>query len=195
MYAIRSYYEAVRLRDGENRGIARWPGWEIVRLEFPPGQGMRNIEGYDTLPGVDNFYLGNDRARWASGLRTFRGIIYYDAVDELSLAIGIQPGINGERAFDVRYTSGDSHECTLSATTPGARSRYVQATELSSYLAIIGSGTGDIVVDAAGEGDEVAMTGMTTSAAFPVFHACVITSYSIHYTKLYDSFRFFRFLS
>ncbi len=106
----------------------------VTRLQFVGANRRAAIVGVDPLPGIANFFLGNDPAKWQTNLPTFAGIVYRD----------LYPGI------DLRYdgNSGGQIKGTY-LVAPGAdpsaiRWRYAGAPELA-----VDAATGDLHISAA----------------------------------------------
>jgi len=55
-----------------------------VRLTFGGGA-SGGVEGVDSLPGVLNFYLGDDRSRWRTGVRRFESIRWCDVEEGIDV--------------------------------------------------------------------------------------------------------------
>jgi len=56
----------------------------VVRLRFQAADPVPEITGLDRLPGIVNYFLGNDPSKWHSNLPTYAGIAYrelYPGID------------------------------------------------------------------------------------------------------------------
>ena len=111
----------------------------VVRLRFEDANPTPEVTGIERLPGIVNYFIGNDPAKWHTNLPTYGGIAYRQ----------LYPGI------DLRY---DGTEGVLKGTyivAPGAdptriRWRYEGATSVR-----VDEATGDLLIDlpsAAGAG-------------------------------------------
>ncbi|MGA1873172.1 MAG: fibronectin type III domain-containing protein [Thermoplasmatota archaeon] len=56
----------------------------VVKVRFDDARDIRP-EGNDLLPGTSNFFLGNDRERWAGGARSFGTVVYTDIWEGIDL--------------------------------------------------------------------------------------------------------------
>lgn len=114
--------------DPANIALRRSATFSVTRLHFVGANRSATITGVDPLPGVANFFLGNDPAGWRTNLPTFAGIVYDD----------LYPGI------DLHY---NGHRGQLKGTyyiAPGAdpsmiRWRYEGASEMT-----LDAATGDL---------------------------------------------------
>jgi hypothetical protein len=88
-----------------------------LRVQFLNANPSSHIAGHDQLPGVMNFYAGDDPARWRSNLPTYGAIVYgslYDGIDlmyngregSLKGTYTIAPGANPDR-IRWRYRGAD----------------------------------------------------------------------------------------
>jgi len=85
-------------REGDRlRGVA-------VRLTFEAASNRTVVEGVDPLPGIRNYFIGNDPGRWKTGVRGFRQVLYR----------GVQDGV------DVRFRDGDGRIEYDVEVAPGA---------------------------------------------------------------------------
>jgi hypothetical protein len=64
-----------------------------------PGHGMNFVNarparpvGSEPMPGASNFFLGNDPARWRTGVSTFGGLLYPGLYDGIDLRFRLQEG-------------------------------------------------------------------------------------------------------
>ena len=51
----------------------------VVRLRFTGSNGEVKVEGGESLPGVANFFLGNDPEKWRTGVPTYAPIVLLSA--------------------------------------------------------------------------------------------------------------------
>jgi hypothetical protein len=58
---------------------------EIVRIEFMGARPQATVKGSDLLPGVVNYFLGNDPAQWHTNIPTYAGIVYQDLYPGIDL--------------------------------------------------------------------------------------------------------------
>jgi hypothetical protein len=111
----------------------------VIRLHFEGANPTPQITGTDRLPGIVNYFIGNDPASWHTELPTYREIVYRE----------LYPGV------DLHYagtTQVDGHSLSLKGTytvAPGAdptriRWRYEGATGVW-----VDEATGDLRIDVA----------------------------------------------
>lgn len=106
----------------------------VVRLRFEGANPESEIRGVDPLPGVVNYYLGDDPAKWRTGVPTYAGIVYEQ----------LYPGI------DVRYDGTQGWLKGTFMVAPGAdptRIRWRYDVERSNVHTFERS---DVFVDSAG---------------------------------------------
>jgi uncharacterized repeat protein (TIGR01451 family) len=122
--------------------------WSVLRLRFDGANPAPDIIGTQRLPGIVNYFVGDDPAGWRTNLPTYGSIIYrgvypgidlgYDGMEQVSgrsfllkgtytIAPGADPGRIRWRYLDVGVvrvdeTSGDLL-VSLSAPAPGAGSQ------------------------------------------------------------------------
>jgi len=53
-------------------------GSALVQMQFVGGSATQAIDGYDQLPGITNYLLGNDPAAWHVGIPSFARVAYRD---------------------------------------------------------------------------------------------------------------------
>ena len=120
---------------GHSSSVIRRPS--VVRLHFEGANPTPQLTAADRLPGVVNYFVGNDPAGWHTDLPTYGEIVYHD----------LYPGI------DLRYTGTmetQGHSLALKGTytlAPGVdptciRWRYEGATSVR-----VDKGTGDLLIE------------------------------------------------
>ena len=57
----------------------------VVRLRFSGASGEVKVEGEKPLPGVTNFFLGNDPEQWRTNVPTYAAITYHDLYPGIDL--------------------------------------------------------------------------------------------------------------
>lgn len=57
----------------------------VVRLAFAGSEEAPEMEGVEQLPGVANYYLGDDQAQWQTGIPTYKGVRYADLYPGIDL--------------------------------------------------------------------------------------------------------------
>jgi hypothetical protein len=102
----------------------------VVQLHFDGANPSPNLAGTDRLPGIVNYFIGNDPARWRTNLPTYAGVTYQQ----------LYPGI------DLRYDGNDGRLKGTYLVAPGAdpariRWRYTGATDVR-----IDATTGDLTI-------------------------------------------------
>ena len=102
----------------------------VLRLRFEGANPAPEVIGADRLPGIVNYFIGNDPAKWRTNLPTYAGIVYRELYPGIDLRYG---GVGG--ALKGTYT-----------VAPGAdpsrvRWRYDGATSVR-----VDEGTGDLLI-------------------------------------------------
>src|SRR6185436_14451229 len=107
----------------------------VVRLGFEGANPTPTVQGAERLPGIVNYFLGNDPARWRTNVPTYAGIVY----TELYGGIGL------------RY---DGHEGTLKGTytiAAGADPRAIRWRYEGARAVQVDAATGDLRVELPGD--------------------------------------------
>ena len=76
--------------DGNVRYLSRAPGYtlflttrevvlagrdsSVLRMKLVSANGQARIEGLDRLPGISNYFLGADPAKWRTGVPNYGGV-------------------------------------------------------------------------------------------------------------------------
>ena len=79
-----------------------------VKIHWSGSLAKRDIVAVDQLPGVSNYYVGNDSSRWISGLPTYRrlrinqlypgiDLIYYGTGRQMEYDLEVAPGADASR--------------------------------------------------------------------------------------------------
>ena len=69
----------------------------VVRLRFTRANGEVSVEGEKPLPGIANFFLGNDPEQWRTKVPTYAAITYNDLYPGIDLIYsGKQDGLKSE---------------------------------------------------------------------------------------------------
>ena len=58
---------------------------ETLRISLPGADKNVEPQGIDVLPGVTNYYIGNDPAQWKTNVRQFRQVRYYNVYPGVDL--------------------------------------------------------------------------------------------------------------
>ena len=108
----------------------------VVRLRFEGANLAPEVMGTERLPGIVNYFIGNDPAKWRTNLPTYASIVYHQ----------LYPGI------DLHYDGTEGVLKGTYAVAPHAdptriRWRYDGATSVR-----VDEATGDLVIDLAGVG-------------------------------------------
>src|ERR1700688_1984316 len=77
--------------------------FSTVRMNFAGAQARSGPQALDRLPGVSNYYLGNDPARWQRNLSTYRRVRYAETYPGIDLAYH---GDRGRLEFDFEVKPG-----------------------------------------------------------------------------------------
>ncbi len=78
-------------------------GEQIVRMRLVGANPAANIAGTDLLPGTSNYFIGNDRHRWHSGIPQFAGVRYENVYPGIDLVFY---GNQGHLEYDFRIGAG-----------------------------------------------------------------------------------------
>src|SRR6185369_12003847 len=102
----------------------------IVRMTFDDANPMPAITGAEQLPGIVNYFIGNDPAQWRTNISTYAGVVYKD----------LYPGI------DLRY---DGHERLLKSTytvAPGADPSLIRWRYSGAERVSVDTASGDLQI-------------------------------------------------
>ena len=75
----------------------------VVRMHLAGGNSLAKIEGGDPLPGVANYFLGNNPGKWSTGVPRFGRVAYQDVYPGVNLAFH---GTGHELEFDFVVAPG-----------------------------------------------------------------------------------------
>jgi len=98
------------------------PQSSAVRLRFTGGSGEVKIEATQPLPGVANFFLGNDPENWQTDVATYATITYHDLYPGIDL---IYSGKQGRLKSEFVVSPGADPTVIL-MNYSGASTMYVQ---------------------------------------------------------------------
>ena len=115
---------------------------ELVRMSLANANQKVEPQGTNLFPGIFNYYIGNDPAKWRTGIQQFRQVRYHDVypgVDlifygnrqQLEFDFGIAPGVDPSRialrvdGARLRNSKGD-----LELVTPSGRVAVLKRPEL-----------------------------------------------------------------
>ncbi len=117
------------MRWGKGPGIE---GVRAIRLSFDHANPNVTLNGADQLPGIANFFIGNDPSQWHTNVPTYAGVVYHD----------LYPGVDLQYAGHAGLLKGTY---TLAADVDPSliRWRYVGADTVS-----LDSSTGDLTIHA-----------------------------------------------
>ncbi|MBZ0269022.1 SBBP repeat-containing protein, partial [bacterium] len=103
-------------RDGDDAAARCGTGFATA-IRFDRAAPEPRVEARDRLPGVHHSYLGSDRSRWQSNLRSFRKVRYHDVWPDVDLVFRVE---DGAVRFDVEVgRGGDAGRAVF--RTEGAR--------------------------------------------------------------------------
>src|SRR5258708_3392310 len=115
---------------------------ETIRIALVRAEKNVEPQGSDLLPGVTNYYLGNDPAKWRTNVRQYRQIRYssvYPGVDlvfygnhrQLEFDFDVAPGGNvSEIGLRIEGAKVKQHKGNLELTTPSGNVAVVKKPEL-----------------------------------------------------------------
>jgi hypothetical protein len=109
---------------------------EVLRLRFMGANATPTIQGDKQLPGIVNYFIGNDPAKWSRNVPSYEGIVYknlYAGVDlhyggraealkgTFTLAAGANPAMIGWRYIGATNVRLDAAKGELLIRLPGGR--------------------------------------------------------------------------
>lgn len=109
-----------------------------IRMHLVGGNGQPEIAAGSQLPGVTNYYIGNDRSRWQEGVKQFARVSYRDVYPGVNMAFH---GEQRQLEFDFIVAAGAS-PAAIHLGFSGARKI---ATDASGNL-LLSSAAGDVVM-------------------------------------------------
>ena len=71
---------------------SRW-SQDVVRFELAGASANPKMEAQEKLPGISNYYIGNDPAKWRTGVPNFRKVIYRSAYPGIDVTYYGNPGV------------------------------------------------------------------------------------------------------
>ena len=98
------------------------PRSSVVRLRFAGANGEVKIEGGESLPGIANFFLGNDPEKWRTNVPTYATITYQGLYPGIDL---IYSGKQGRLKSQFVVTAG-ANPAVILMDYSGASSMYVR---------------------------------------------------------------------
>jgi hypothetical protein len=66
---------------------------DVVRFKLAGASAKPTIEGVEKLPGVSNYFIGNDPSRWQSGIPNYRKVVYREAYSGIDVTYYGNPGL------------------------------------------------------------------------------------------------------
>jgi hypothetical protein len=97
--------------------------FDLVRLRFLGANPNPHLEGLEPLPGVVNYFLGNDPARWRSNVPTYAAVVYQGLYPGIDL---VYRGTEGSLKSELRLAPGADPDAIVMAYT-GLRSLTLRA--------------------------------------------------------------------
>ncbi len=96
---------------------------DIIRMDLAGANHATRVSGVDQLPGTANYFIGNDPAKWRSGVPTFAKVkyagvypgidlVYYGSQRQLEYDFIVAPGANPSR---IRLEFAGAQELKLTA--------------------------------------------------------------------------------
>jgi hypothetical protein len=79
------------------------PGRGIVRMQLLGSNADTIVQGVDELPGIKNYFLGNNPEKWRSRIPTYAKVRYSDIYSGIDL---MYYGNGGKLEFDFLVASG-----------------------------------------------------------------------------------------
>ncbi len=106
----------------------------VVRLRFEGANPAPTVTGVERLPGIVNYFLGDDPTRWYTNLPTYAGVVYQ----------GLYPGI------DLRYEGTNGSLKSTYLVAPGADPSLIRWRHEGATALRLDGATGDLLVTVAG---------------------------------------------
>ena len=89
---------------GKNRQVAAVnDSTAVVRMHLTGGNSLAKVEGSDALPGTSNYFLGNDRSKWRTGVPQYARVAYRDVYPGVNMAFH---GAERQLEFDFVVAAG-----------------------------------------------------------------------------------------
>jgi uncharacterized repeat protein (TIGR01451 family) len=112
------------------------PASSVIRLRFEGANPTPQIAGTDRLPGIVNYFIGNDPAHWHTELPTYGEIVYRELYPGIDLHYAGTTGVDG-RSLSLKGT----YTAAPGADPTRIRWRYEGATSVS-----LDKATGDLLI-------------------------------------------------
>ena len=96
-YRVEFLQRGVRLKWSDGRGDG------AILLKFPGARQDAAVGGEDRLPGINNYFIGDNKEAWITGIPTYRKIVYEDLYPGIDL---IFYGRGGSVEFDFLVAPG-----------------------------------------------------------------------------------------
>src|ERR1700722_10100757 len=66
---------------------------DVVRFKLAGASANPKMEGVEKLPGISNYYIGNDPSRWQSGIPNYRKVVYREVYSGIDVTYYGNPGL------------------------------------------------------------------------------------------------------
>ena len=103
----------------------------VVHVRFEGSNPAANVVGVDRLPGISNYFIGSDSARWRTNIPTYAGIVYEQ----------LYPGI------DLRYDGTKGRLKSSFVVSPGADPSLILWRHKGATGVQVDPTTGNLMVD------------------------------------------------
>lgn len=113
-------------QNSEAHGLPSPLNRHAIKLSFVGSNLVSEVTGDNQLPGLQHYYLGNDRSRWASHVRSFGGMTARNLYDGIDWRID---GITGYLKYDLIVRPGADPR-RIRFTYEGSSSIYLDGREL-----------------------------------------------------------------
>lgn len=67
-------------------------GDDVIRANFVGSNPSAEVRGWEQLPGIANFFIGNDPTKWRTNIATFEGVWYEEVYDGIDVKYSGQSG-------------------------------------------------------------------------------------------------------
>src|SRR5437660_1107519 len=108
-----------------NKQAAARPTSSVLRMQFVGANSRAEIVGEGELPGKVNYFIGNDPAKWRTGISTYSGVRYrgiYSGIDllyygnqrQIEYDFLVGPGANPK---DIELSMTGADDCRVDVAT------------------------------------------------------------------------------
>ena len=100
----------------------------VVRMTFEGADPHARVVGVDPLPGVVNYFIGDDPSKWRTNVPTYQKVAYENVYPGIDL---VYYGNEGQLEYDLIVAPGaDPHADRAGASKAQSRSRWIEHGDL-----------------------------------------------------------------